>query len=87
MYLHPDTRVAFEGKTIPFYKQAIQLCESLHDRFPHIELIGWDVAINQSGVVQLMEWNTDEPAIVATEAAIGPHFQDLGWEHLWKKKN
>lgn len=87
VYRHPDTGVAFEGETIPYYRDAIQLCESLHDRFTHIELIGRDVAINHSGVVQLMEWNTDEPGIVATESAIGPHFKGLIWENLWKMKS
>jgi len=82
---HPDTGVAFEGKTIPFFKEATQLCESLHDRFPHIQLIGWDAAITQDGAVKLMEWNTDEPGIVYSESSIGPHFKGLGWENLWKK--
>lgn len=81
---HPDTGVNFEGKVIPNYLEAVRLCEQLHDRFPHIQLIGWDAAITASGEVNLMEWNTDEPGIVYSEAAIGPNFQGLGWEKLWK---
>ena len=82
---HPDTGSLFEGKTIPYFKEASQLCESLHDRFPHIELIGWDIAITKEGKVKLMEWNTNEPGIVYSESSIGPHFKGLGWEELWKK--
>lgn len=82
---HPDTKVPFEGKTIPYFKEATQLCESIHERFPHIQLIGWDAAITDQGQVKLMEWNTDEPGIVYSESSIGPHFQGLDWENLWKK--
>jgi hypothetical protein len=81
---HPDTGANFEGKVIPNYQDAVRLCEQLHDRFPHFQLIGWDAAITASGEVSLMEWNTDVPGIVYSEAAIGPHFQSLGWEKLWK---
>lgn len=81
---HPDTKVPFEGKTIPYFKEATQLCESIHERFPHIQLIGWDAAITDQGQVKLMEWNTDQPGIVYSESSIGPHFKELGWEDLWK---
>lgn len=83
--LHPDTKVPFDGKIIPHFKEATRLCESLHDRFPHLELIGWDASITRDGTVQLMEWNTDEPGIVYSESSIGPHFKGLNWENLWKK--
>lgn len=82
---HPDTGIDFRDKAIPHFKEAVTLCEQLHDRFPHLQLIGWDAAITASGEVKLMEWNTDEPGIIFSEAAIGPHFQGLGWEKLWKK--
>lgn len=82
---HPDTGISFEGKSIPNFIETTQLCESIHNRFPHIELIGWDAAITTEGKVKLMEWNTDEPGIVYSESSIGPHFQGLGWENLWKK--
>lgn len=78
--VHPDTQVAFEGRTIPEFAKAVRLCEQLHDRFAHFEMIGWDVSIEQNGEAKIMEWNTDEPGIVFSEAAIGPHFRGLGWE-------
>lgn len=82
--VHPDTQVPFEGRVIPEFAKAVRLCEQLHDRFAHFELIGWDVSIEQSGEVKIMEWNTDEPGIVFSEASIGPHFRELGWEKLWE---
>jgi hypothetical protein len=81
---HPDTGVLFEGKVIPQFHKAVALCEQLHDRVPHFQLIGWDAAITESGEVSLMEWNTDEPGIVFSESAFGPHFLGLGWENLWR---
>lgn len=81
---HPDTGAKFFGMAIPNFAEAVQLCEALHDRFAHFQLIGWDVCVEESGEVKIMEWNTDEPGIIFSEAANGPHFQDLGWENLWK---
>ena len=83
---HPDTAVSFDGKVIPFFQDAVQLCEALHDKIPHFELIGWDAAIDIEGKVKLMEWNTDEPGIIFSESANGPHFKGLGWENLWRNK-
>lgn len=83
--VHPDTGVPFAGRTIPHFSKAVRLCEQLHDRFAHFELIGWDAAIEVNGEVKIMEWNTDEPGIIFSEAATGPHFLGLGWEDLWKK--
>ena len=84
--VHPDTKVKFAGKVIPEYLKAVRLCEELHDRFSHFQLIGWDVSIEENGEVKIMEWNTDEPGIVYSEASNGPHFKGLGWENLWKNK-
>ncbi|RIW18646.1 hypothetical protein D0X99_02900 [Algoriphagus lacus] len=84
MEKHPDTGAHFAGKSIPSFHQAVRLCENLHDRVPHFQLIGWDATIDTHGEVKLMEWNTDEPGIVFSEPTTGPHFKGLGWEELWK---
>lgn len=81
---HPDTGAIFSGKAIPNFQEAVALCEQTHDRLPHVQLIGWDVSINQEGKAQLIEWNSDEPGIIFSEAATGPHFLNLGWENIWK---
>ncbi len=82
---HPDTQVPFAGRVVPDFAKAVLLCEQLHDRFAHFELIGWDVSIEENGAVKIMEWNTSEPGIVFSESATGPHFSGLGWENLWKR--
>jgi len=79
---HPDTGVSFDGKIIPYFQEAVQLCEALHDKNPHLQLIGWDAAIDVEGKVKLMEWNTNEPGIIFSESANGPHFKGLNWEGL-----
>jgi hypothetical protein len=81
---HPDTGFAFSGQTMPEYKAAVKLCEKLHDQVGMFQVIGWDVAINQNGQIQIMEWNTDHPGLTFSEMATGPLFKGLGWENLWK---
>lgn len=82
---HPETGEKFKGLTFPHFHKVVRYCEMLHDQFPHFQLIAWDVSVDDLGEVFIMEWNTDEPGIIYSEATIGPHFRDLGWENLWKK--
>jgi len=83
-HTHPDTGFKFEGQCIPQYKEAVRVCEQLHDGIPNFTVIGWDVAISNVGSVQILEWNTHHPGIKFPEAAIGPCFKGLGWEKLWR---
>ena len=77
---HPDTGTAFEGRTIPHFAELVATCERLHDRLPHIPLIGWDATIDHEGRPRIMEWNTGHPGISFLEASMGPNFAGLGWE-------
>ncbi len=79
---HPDSGEAFAGAVIPAFDEARGACESLHDRLPHVTVIGWDVAIDAEGRAQVLEWNSFHPGIVFAEMATGPNFADLGWERL-----
>ncbi len=81
---HPDTKTNFKGKIIPNFGEAVQLCKDLHLKAPYIRIIGWDVAIDYLGKVQLLEWNGYHNDIKYSEATQGPCFADLGWEQLWK---
>jgi len=47
--------------------------------------VGWDVAINREGAVELVEWNAGHCGITLTEAVTGPHFRNLGWERFARK--
>lgn len=79
---HPDTGEAFAGAVIPAFDEARAACEGLHDRLPHVTVIGWDVAIDTEGRPQVLEWNCFHPGIVFSEMSTGPSFADLGWERL-----
>ena len=82
---HPDSGTAFAGRQIPSFSAAVAFCENLHAGLPHVAIIGWDVAINQDGEVELVEWNAGHCDIAGAEARIGPLFADMGWEKFVKK--
>jgi hypothetical protein len=81
-HVHPDTGVRFEGTAVPEFRRAVSLCTRLHNRIPHILVIGWDLAIGADGEPVLMEWNANHPDIRFSEASTGPCFLGLGWENL-----
>ena len=55
---HPDSRIAFKGSPVPFYKEAVALVLKAHRLFPTIKTIGWDVAVTPEGPL-LVEGNHD----------------------------
>lgn len=75
---HPDTGLEFgKGERIPLFREAKALCESLHERNRQFSLIGWDVGIDEATGVNILEWNTELPAIPFVEAVLGPCFKDI----------
>jgi hypothetical protein len=48
---HPTTGVVFGEINIPFYKEALELVTRMHDTFHCFFIIGWDIAITDSGPV------------------------------------
>lgn len=50
---HPDSNVAFDEFKIPFYKEALDLVIKMHETFLCLFIIGWDVAITETGPVVL----------------------------------
>jgi hypothetical protein len=83
---HPDSGVVWEALQIPDFDFMVNKCLELHNRVGFLEIIGWDLVMDKSGKMQLMEWNTDYPGIVHSEMTTGPNFLGLGWENLWKPK-
>jgi hypothetical protein len=81
---HPDTSENFYHNFIPKFKEAINVVTGLHKKVPYIMSIGWDVVIDKSDHVLVMEWNADHNDIKFSEALTGPCFTDLGWEQLWR---
>ena len=53
---HPLTGVQFLGFQIPYWEEAVALVKKAHAKMPEIRLIGWDIAITQTGV-ELVEAN------------------------------
>ncbi len=55
--VHPDSQINFDGKLLPFWEDAIELCKTAALFFPDVRSIGWDVAITPEGPI-LVEGNT-----------------------------
>lgn len=85
MCKHPDTEFVFKDFHIPHFNLATNAVERLHNQIPYVQLIGWDVAIDNNDEVKLMEWNAKSPGITFIETTTGPCFKGLGWENLWKE--
>lgn len=49
--LHPDSGIRFKGLPIPFYNESLNLCIDLHKTFGYFFIIGWDIAITETGPV------------------------------------
>ncbi len=82
---HLDSGEAFAGKIVPSFAAACRAVEALHERIPQVEVIGWDVVIDDEGRLQIMEWNDGHSGIRISEAHTGPCFLGLGWENRWKR--
>jgi hypothetical protein len=48
---HPDTNIPFASFKVPFYHEAIDLAIDMHKAFHCFFIIGWDIAITESGPV------------------------------------
>lgn len=55
---HPITKTVFLDFTIPYFSQAKDLVRKAASLMPDLRLVGWDVAIGESGPV-LIEGNSD----------------------------
>jgi hypothetical protein len=60
------------GLTVPGFDEAKRLVISLHETFPHFQVIGWDVGIDEDETPWLFEWNADHPAILYPQILHGP---------------
>ena len=55
---HPVTGVVFEDFKIPFFNEAKELIIRTASYMPGLRLVGWDIAIGESGPI-LIEGNSD----------------------------
>lgn len=47
--VHPDTKAAIEGRTLPFWPEVIDLAKRAHAAFPERIIVGWDIGILADG--------------------------------------
>lgn len=75
---HPDTGVSFNGSHIPFYSDAVRICERAHQLLYANFSVGWDVAITDDGPV-IVECNETPGmnAMQCVDKGLRPFFLDL----------
>jgi len=81
---HPDSKIAFTKKQIPNFQKCLAKVIEMHNTIPFMGCIGWDIIVDESEDVQLIEWNGNHNNIKLNEATSGPCFKDLNWENLWR---
>jgi len=81
---HPDSGLRFSNRTVPNYRDAVEMCETLHSRLPQIGLIGWDVGLASTGTPIVMEWNAHSPGLEISEMTVGPMFSGCGFEEAFR---
>ena len=79
---HPDSKVPFDGITVPSFASCIQKALDLHRRIPFARCIGWDLTVDAEGNAQVLEWNGEHNDVKFGEVTQGPCFADLQWERL-----
>lgn len=82
-----DTGIKLEGYQIPSYDKAIDFVKRLHYRLPFLNIVGWDVAIEENGEPILIEFNVG-PGLSqsAFGSGMGEHTERIIRE-LWPRPN
>jgi len=73
-YEHPDSHLKFEGYQVPSYMEACEMVIKNHSLIPHFRLVSWDIAIDENGVVLLIEINPAYGALSMHQLNNGPIF-------------
>ena len=68
--------LGMDGFSIPNFQAVYPFAESLHERMPYFDLLGWDIAIGPSGEPVFIEMNV-EPSVEGPQLTRGPAFGDL----------
>lgn len=77
---HPETNICMLGREIPYWKEAIQMCEDAAQMIPQVRYIGWDVAITQNGPILIEGNNTPDLDIMEFVGNYG--YYDIIKSHL-----
>lgn len=54
---HPNTNVKFENYKVPLIPEMINIAYECHKRTPHMQMISWDMTINDKNQITLIEVN------------------------------
>lgn len=71
---HSPSGVCFKGIVVPDFERIKETVMSLHKRIPYANLIGWDIALDSSNTVIVIEVNLDSAEIEAHQVFNGPVF-------------
>lgn len=77
---HPQSDIPFARHFIPNFAECVQVALRCHARIPYVRCIGWDLTVDDTGAVKIMEWNGGHNGIKFTESTQGPCFADLNWQ-------
>ena len=80
-YQHPNG-YKFNGNKMPAYDKIIKSVKKLHPRFANYGIIGWDIAVDESGEPVFIEFNLIDTCIQAPQLSNGPFFKELTDEVL-----
>lgn len=56
--VHPDTKIVFDGYGIPEFKKMVEATQKLHPRFQGLEIISWDITLDENLIPTIIEVNT-----------------------------
>ena len=66
----------FEGLVIPNYQNIKETIMDFHKRFPLVNLINWDIALDENGIVKIIEINLNAMNPLYHQIFNGPLFKD-----------
>ena len=64
------------GSVLPGYRDMVALARDAHERLHRFDLVGFDIAIDESSTPILIEYNLAAPGITYYQYAHGPFFGD-----------
>ena len=77
--IHPDSKKKFEGTQIPNWDKLVAVCKESAMKMPYIRTIGWDVAVDEDGEIELIEGNTRASVLLMQKP------DQIGRKYLYEK--
>lgn len=83
---HPASGFVFEGFQVPYFKEALELCQAAAKEEPRLRYIGWDVAITPDGPV-MVEGNNLPGYDMCQNHRFHPDGQGMKAAFVWAEEN